>query len=119
MFCPKCKAEYRTGFIRCSDCDVALVDLLPAEFPREDAPHDIAYTIIRTVQQQLEGDQICSFLQGHGIPARLSGERFRNPYLPVPDALYVLVPDDFADRSADLLEQADRGKLQIDSSDDS
>lgn len=26
MFCPECKAEYREGFTRCTDCDVALVD---------------------------------------------------------------------------------------------
>ena len=28
MFCPNCEAEYRPGFSRCSDCDVALVDRL-------------------------------------------------------------------------------------------
>jgi hypothetical protein len=28
MFCPDCKAEYRAGFTRCSDCDVALVERL-------------------------------------------------------------------------------------------
>lgn len=28
MFCPLCKAEYREGFTRCNDCDVALVDSL-------------------------------------------------------------------------------------------
>lgn len=28
MFCPDCKAEYRPGFTRCSDCDVALVERL-------------------------------------------------------------------------------------------
>jgi hypothetical protein len=26
MFCPQCRAEYRPGFIHCSDCDVDLVD---------------------------------------------------------------------------------------------
>jgi hypothetical protein len=26
MYCPQCKAEYRQGFERCSDCDVDLVD---------------------------------------------------------------------------------------------
>jgi hypothetical protein len=26
MYCPQCKAEYRQGFTRCSDCDVDLVD---------------------------------------------------------------------------------------------
>jgi hypothetical protein len=28
MFCPGCKAEYRAGFTRCSDCNVALVEHL-------------------------------------------------------------------------------------------
>jgi hypothetical protein len=26
MYCPQCKAEYRPGFTRCSDCDVELVE---------------------------------------------------------------------------------------------
>src|SRR5262249_27114357 len=26
MFCPQCRAEYRKGFFRCSDCDIPLVD---------------------------------------------------------------------------------------------
>lgn len=30
MFCPVCKAEYRPGFTRCSDCDAALVETLDA-----------------------------------------------------------------------------------------
>jgi hypothetical protein len=29
MICPECKAEYRPGFTRCSDCDVELVHSLP------------------------------------------------------------------------------------------
>jgi hypothetical protein len=28
MFCPACRAEYRAGFTRCSDCDVDLVQEL-------------------------------------------------------------------------------------------
>jgi hypothetical protein len=28
MFCPECRAEYRPGFTRCSDCDVALAERL-------------------------------------------------------------------------------------------
>jgi hypothetical protein len=24
MFCPQCNAEYRAGFVRCTDCGVAL-----------------------------------------------------------------------------------------------
>ncbi len=29
MFCPQCRAEYRPGFIHCTDCDVDLVPSLP------------------------------------------------------------------------------------------
>jgi hypothetical protein len=29
MFCPQCKAEYRSGFKHCPDCDVDLVEQLP------------------------------------------------------------------------------------------
>lgn len=31
MFCPKCRAEYREGFYKCSDCDTELTDELPPE----------------------------------------------------------------------------------------
>lgn len=42
MFCPVCKVEYRPGFTRCSDCDVALVEHLPTAAPGadRDAPSD-------------------------------------------------------------------------------
>lgn len=29
-YCPECRSEYRPGFTRCADCDVELVDRLPA-----------------------------------------------------------------------------------------
>jgi len=29
MFCPECRAEYRPGFTRCADCDLALVRVIP------------------------------------------------------------------------------------------
>ncbi len=31
MFCPQCRSEYREGFTRCDNCDVALVAVLPPE----------------------------------------------------------------------------------------
>jgi outer membrane PBP1 activator LpoA protein len=37
MFCPQCKAEYRSGYRRCSDCDVDLVDELPPTQGEESA----------------------------------------------------------------------------------
>jgi hypothetical protein len=38
MFCPDCKAEYRPGFTRCSDCDVALVERLEETEVHSDNP---------------------------------------------------------------------------------
>jgi predicted amidophosphoribosyltransferase len=29
MFCPSCKAEFRRGITRCSDCDIELVEAVP------------------------------------------------------------------------------------------
>jgi hypothetical protein len=37
MFCPICKAEYREGFTRCSDCDVDLVSNPSSEEQASDA----------------------------------------------------------------------------------
>jgi hypothetical protein len=37
MFCPRCKAEYRSGYRRCADCDVDLVDELPPTQGEESA----------------------------------------------------------------------------------
>ena len=30
MYCPDCLAEYATGITRCADCDIDLVEALPA-----------------------------------------------------------------------------------------
>lgn len=31
MYCPKCRSEFREGFVECADCLVALVENLPPE----------------------------------------------------------------------------------------
>jgi hypothetical protein len=35
MFCPICRAEYRPGFTRCSDCEVELAEDLPPQNPQD------------------------------------------------------------------------------------
>lgn len=48
MYCPKCRAEYRPGFTRCSDCGVDLVNVLPtvakqsAQTPSKGGANDVA-----------------------------------------------------------------------------
>jgi hypothetical protein len=37
MFCPTCGAEYREGYVNCTDCRVALVPELPADWNKADS----------------------------------------------------------------------------------
>jgi hypothetical protein len=55
MFCPQCKAEYRSGFARCADCDLELVYELPAA----------ALAVVEPVEAgHPEDDPFCSFWKG-------------------------------------------------------
>jgi hypothetical protein len=121
MICPNCKAEYKAGFTRCSDCDVDLVDRLPSQ--PESPGHDEfpAYVPVTTAQGQLETGQIQSFLESNGIPSEIRGESFRTVYGLVVDglgAVDVLVPKEQAATALDLLDKADHGELAIEESSD-
>jgi hypothetical protein len=59
MFCPVCKAEYRSGFSRCADCDVDLVEELPPESSEKNTDISVA----------------------DKIPTQVSFERFRTKSL--------------------------------------
>jgi hypothetical protein len=42
MYCPRCRVEYEPGFTRCTDCDVELVEVLPAaKPPRRDSTEGV------------------------------------------------------------------------------
>jgi Putative prokaryotic signal transducing protein len=43
LFCPRCGAEYREGFVECSDCGVALVREPPPEVPHPDVELDTVF----------------------------------------------------------------------------
>ena len=43
MYCPKCRAEYRSGFAECSDCQVPLLEGTP---PPEPATFDPALDLV-------------------------------------------------------------------------
>jgi hypothetical protein len=84
MFCPICKAEYRQGFTRCSDCDFDLVETLPPE-PPESAPESVDYKEvlatfnpmdIALIKSILDAEEITYFFQSitflpFVLPARL------------------------------------------------
>jgi hypothetical protein len=70
MFCPKCKAEYREGFIKCADCGIDLVPELPPE-PREEY---VDLVSIRTYSDKNEAELARGFLRSNGVNAVLSAD---------------------------------------------
>ena len=71
MFCPRCKAEYRSGFVKCSDCDIALVDQLPenrrtGKQARAEL-RDVELVVVRTYSTVVEAELAKSALESVGI----------------------------------------------------
>ena len=64
MFCPQCKAEYRTGFTHCADCDVDLVWELPKNaIEMRQTGEDGEYRVAGGPGDPNE-DPFCSFWKG-------------------------------------------------------
>ena len=120
MFCPECMVQYAPGLSRCHHCDVELVDGPPgddsgtAEVPDGSAYSD--YVGVATVNGAIEEAQICSFLQGNGIPTKVRGEALRKTHGITVDgigAAEIEVPAQFAQAARELIAMADRGELEL------
>jgi hypothetical protein len=72
LWCPKCGAEYRPGFILCADCHVSLVDQLP---PRVDQspprPFGRMIELVRVLP--LEANVIVAELRASGVRTATTG----------------------------------------------
>ncbi len=75
MFCASCGDEYQPGFTHCTDCDLDLVEELPAEID-EATPLELV-TILETGDQSLAA-VAKSVLDGAGIPCIARNERLQN-----------------------------------------
>lgn len=72
LFCPECRAEYRPGFWRCTDCDVALVSSLPPEEARAVLVAD-EIEVFRSARP-FEAEMVAGALEDQEIPCRLRRE---------------------------------------------
>ncbi len=68
-WCPKCKAEYREGYVTCADCGEALLPGSPSsggESPEPDPSDSLAVAAV--VYDELTAAIMESQLRGQGIP---------------------------------------------------
>jgi len=96
MYCPNCRSEYRAGFSRCKDCDVALVD----ELPEEPEPEFVDLVEVVSIADAGQIPLIKSILEGEDIPYLAQGENFnlaRN--IPV----RFLVPREYVEDAKEVL----------------
>jgi hypothetical protein len=96
MYCPKCRSEYRPGFTRCNDCDVALI----AELHAEAKPDFVDLVEVLSTADAGQIAIIKSILEAEDIPYLAQGENFA---LARNIAVRFLVPSDYLDDAKAVL----------------
>jgi hypothetical protein len=112
MFCPECKAEYVQGIERCSDCDVPLVNEVPAPEPVPEVnlvellrtPNIIELTVVKSLLESMGISYVVQGEEGmHLLPIGPSG--FLNPESL--GAVICVLQEDL-DRAQEMLQSASR-----------
>ena len=96
MHCPNCRSEYRPGFTRCNDCDVALV----AELPPEQEPEFVDLVEVLSTADVGQISLIKSILGAEEIPYLAQGENFN---LGRNIAVRFLVPREYLEQAKEAL----------------
>ena len=73
-FCPSCRAEYRPEFLRCTQCDVELVDSLPPQDPSESGPDGLKLVELASFPNASEAEMIQELLESNGVSTVIRGE---------------------------------------------
>src|SRR5512137_1560410 len=73
-FCPNCKTEYRSGFTRCTDCDVQLVPSLPQEEPEVGDTGPVELVELAAFPNASEAEMIQELLEDNDISTVLRGD---------------------------------------------
>lgn len=102
MFCPKCKAEYKSGITICADCDVQLVESLPEE---QALPPKLPYKAYEGLFGSAEIAIIRSVLADAGIDYYFKGERFQTIHIPLVDPATLMIREDQYEDAIELLKE--------------
>ncbi len=110
MFCPQCGAEFREGFDRCADCDVALVGEPPPEPSHEAPDYETVFVTsemaaIPVVKSLLDSAEIPYTTQGESRSFPMMSEGFGLLRKDPPGQVLIRVPKERAEEAHLLLEQ--------------
>ena len=110
MFCPRCRAEYRPGFHRCSDCDVELVDELPEDPASVDRKRvseldHAELVVLRTYHYAIDAELAKTALDSVGIDSmiRSDNQGGQSPGLSFTRGVELLVRPSDVDAANDVL----------------
>lgn len=103
MFCPICKAEYRSGFTICSDCNAQLVKEFPQVLPEESHSMINLYS----PNNEMELIMIKSLLDAEGINYFVINENFGSmevgPQIALFNKKIIMVQDNQLERASELI----------------
>ncbi len=115
MICPNCKAEYREGYTVCVDCEVPLVEKLPADEQPE--PEIELVTVFDTgepadvlvAKSLLEAEGIEFFAKDEGVQDLFGAGRLGSGFNTMAGQVEIQVRPEDAERARQLLERLDEG----------
>jgi hypothetical protein len=122
MFCPNCRAEYKSGISRCADCDVDLVD----ELPPESEPEWVEFEEVLSTYNLADIALIKSILEETGMKYYFENENFVH-VSPLALPARLMVPRNQVEKTLELLKGMDlafmgvsptEGREEADDSDD-
>ena len=98
MFCPICRAEYREGFLECTDCDSDLVEKLGP------MPEMVKFVKLATIFSEGDIALIKASLDKSEIEYYIDGEQSHR-LAPVPLAARLMVRKDFRKEVESILRE--------------
>jgi hypothetical protein len=104
MICPECKAEYRDGFDKCSDCDVDLVDKIVTETEEYSEVEETRFKTVMTSFNQGEIALAKSLLESSNIQYFIQGESF-NSLLTTSIPVWIKVTEEDFNKAAAILKE--------------
>ena len=107
-FCPKCKCEYRPGFLRCDTCDVELVEALSEENEQLNRGK-LDLVMLASFPNPMEAQMFQELLESNGIDSMLQSDfsAGAGPFTASPNAVLIQKMD-FA-KGFELYEQYQGG----------